>query len=190
MPPDTVPSPWAEFLDDVDRVLSGPVELRCAGGFVVSVCYGLKRPTADVDVLSVVPDHRLAELLNVAGKGSPPARRHRLYIDYVTVATIPEAYEDRLQAVFPNRFRNLRLFALDPYDLALAKLERNLDVDRDDVRLLAITVPLDVKVLRERYLQELRPFLGNPTREDLTLDLWAELIEEARQRRSTRDRDT
>lgn len=80
MPPDAVPSPWAGFLDDVDRALSGPVELHCAGGFVVSVCYGLKRPTADVDVLSVAPDHRLAELLNVAGQRSPPGFWLTLFI--------------------------------------------------------------------------------------------------------------
>jgi hypothetical protein len=60
------------------------------------------------------------------------------------------------------------MLALDPYDLALAKLERNLDHDREDVRFLAVAIPLDPRVLRDRYLQELRPFLGNPTRSDLT----------------------
>ena len=98
----------------------------------------------------------------------------------VTVATVPESYEARLQPLFPNRFTHLRLFALDPYDLVLAKLERNSEVDRDDVRLLARAVPLEVNVLRRRYLQELRPLLGTAAREDLTLDLWAEMIAEAR----------
>jgi len=41
-------------------------------------------------------------------------------------------------------------------------------------------VPLDVTVLRQRYQEELRPYLGNPAREDLTLDLWVEAIEERR----------
>jgi len=45
---------------------------------------------------------------------------------------------------------------------------------------LADRVPLDVRLLRQRYLEELRPYLGNPTREDLTLDLWVEAIEERR----------
>jgi hypothetical protein len=62
----------------------------------------------------------------------------------------------------------------------LAKLERNHEVDRDDVRFLAAAVPLDVNVLRERYASELRPLLGNPGREDLTLDLWTEIIQESR----------
>lgn len=180
MPPEKVPSPWAEFLRDVDRSLSAAVDVHCLGGFVASVCYGLKRPTADVDILSVAPGGRLRELLALAGRGTDLARKHRLYIDHVTVATVPESYEDRLQAVFPDQFRKLRLFALDPYDLVLAKLERNMDVDRDDVRYLATAAPLDVRVLRERYLSELRSLVGNPAREDLTLDLWAEIIAEAR----------
>jgi hypothetical protein len=34
--------------------------------------------------------------------------------------------------------------------------------------------------LRERYLAELRPYLGNPRREDLTLELWIVAINEDR----------
>lgn len=180
MPPEAVPSPWAAFLDEVDRELSGPVDLHCLGGFVVTVCYGLTRPTAGVDVRAPAPDNRLAELLAIAGKGSRLARTYRVSIDPVTGATVPEGYEERLQRLFPGRFTNLRLSALDPYDLVLAKIERNLDVDRDDVRRLATAVPLDPDVLRQRYVQELRPLLGRPAREDLTLDLWVEIIDEAR----------
>ena len=180
MPPDPVPSPWNAFLDDVDRQIGSPVALHCLGGFVVAARHGLPRPTADIDVLAATPHPHLVELLTIAGKGSALARRHHLYVDPVTVATVPESYEARLQPLFPNRFTHLRLFALDPYDLVLAKLERNSEVDRDDVRLLARAVPLEVNVLRRRYLQELRPLLGNAAREDLTIDLWAEMIAEAR----------
>jgi len=41
-------------------------------------------------------------------------------------------------------------------------------------------VPLDLNVLKERYQKELRPDLGNAEREDLTLKLWIEAIEEER----------
>ena len=78
-------------------------------------------------------------------------------------------------------FNHLRLFALDPYDLALSKLERNTQRDRDDVKHLARSVPLDLNVLRERYQKELRSNLGNPEREDLSLKLWIAAIEEERQ---------
>jgi hypothetical protein len=70
--------------------------------------------------------------------------------------------------------------ALDPYDLALTKLERNIERDRSDVRYLARTVPFDSEILRETYTTELRPYLGHPAREDLTLQFWIEDIEEDR----------
>jgi hypothetical protein len=46
------------------------------------------------------------------------------------------------------------------------------------VKHLAQSVPLDLKVLEERYQRELRLQLGNPEREDLKLKLWMEMIEE------------
>jgi hypothetical protein len=82
--------------------------------------------------------------------------------------------------MFPGTFRHLLLMALDPYDLALTKLERNIERDRNDVRYLARTVPFDLDLFRERYQSELRPYLGNPKREDLTLKLWIEAISEDR----------
>jgi hypothetical protein len=45
--------------------------------------------------------------------------------------------------------------------------------------LYAHAVPLDIGTLRARY-QEMRPCLGNPEREDLTLKLWIDAIEEKR----------
>jgi hypothetical protein len=48
------------------------------------------------------------------------------------------------------------------------------------VKHLARTVPIDTAKLQERYQKELRPYLGNPEREDLTLQLWIEAIEEER----------
>ncbi len=77
----------------------------------------------------------------------------------------------------------MRLLALDPYDLALAKIERNIDRDREDVKFLARAALFDLRILEERYFKELRPVLGNPAREDLTLRLWVEMIEEDRNRK-------
>jgi hypothetical protein len=82
--------------------------------------------------------------------------------------------------MFARTFSHLRLFALDPYDLALSKIERNTQRDRDDVKHLARSLPFDLNVLKDRYEKELRPELGNPRREDLTLKLWIEAIEEER----------
>ena len=62
----------------------------------------------------------------------------------------------------------------------IAKLERNLQRDRDDVLYLARAAHLDLDLLRKRYSAELRPYLGRPEREDLTLKLWIEMIHESR----------
>jgi hypothetical protein len=50
------------------------------------------------------------------------------------------------------------------------------------VRYWAWTVIFDLDLLRDRYEKELRPILGNPDREDLTLQLWRDAIEEERRR--------
>jgi hypothetical protein len=121
--------------------------------------------------------------VQVAGRGSELHKRHGLYLDIVTIATVPEHYESRLLDLFPDRFRKLRLKAFERHDLILAKLERNIDRDREDLWRLAHGPGLDVTVLQERYATELRPWLGRADREDLTLQLWLEIIREVQTRR-------
>jgi hypothetical protein len=63
--------------------------------------------------------------------------------------------------------------ALDATDLAVSKLERNLDRDREDFQLLFLAGLIDLAVLERRYYEELRPYLlGNLDRHDKTLSLW------------------
>ena len=174
-----VPQPWRSFLRELDDQITESVDLHCLGGFVVSVCYGLPRPTSDVDVFETVPDSA-RQLVQLAGRGGRLHKKHGVYLQIAKSPQLPENYAGRLQRVFPDAFKHLRLFALDLYDLALSKLERNLDVDIEDVKYLARTVPFNLGTLRDRYREELRPLLGRPGREDLTLELWVEAIEEER----------
>jgi hypothetical protein len=138
--------------------------------------FGLPRPTIDVDYLSVVPLDEAAELESLAGKGSTLHTRHGVYVQHVGIVTVPDSYEDRLIPIFPSAYRFLRLFGLDAYDLALSKLERNSARDREDVKFLAREVPLDAKLLEDRYRSELRPYLAAVERYDLTIRLWIEMI--------------
>jgi hypothetical protein len=176
----SIPEPWNSFLAELDNALNEAVELHSLGGFAITIVYGLARPTADVDVIAINPRSEIEAVMHLAGQSSHLHRKHKLYIQLVGVTTVPDGYEERMKDIAPGTFKHLRLFALDPYDLALSKLERNTQRDRDDVRHLARIVPLDLKVLQERYQKELRPYLGNPEREDLTLALWVETIEEER----------
>ena len=71
---------------------------------------------------------------------------------------------------------HLRLYALEPHDLSLTKLERNSDVDRQDILALAGAGLLVAETLRHRYEKEFRPNLvSNLQKHDLTLELWTEM---------------
>lgn len=180
MPAKFILEPWKSFFTAIDSSLHKELALHCLGGFVMTMLYGLDRPTADVDVLPLGVNSTTESVMVLAGEGSALHKKCGVYLQVVGVAQIPLNYEDRLTEMFPRAFNHLRLFALDPYDLALSKIERNTQRDRDDVKHLARTLLLDLNVLKERYEMELRLDLGNPRREDLTLKLWIEAIEEER----------
>lgn len=185
MPAKTLREPWFSFLHEVDNHLPGPTEIHCFGGFVIAEYYNLTRPTADVDIIDARGSADLRALQQLGGKGSALARRYRVYLDIVTVATVPEDYAERLIDMSPDEFKKLRLKVFERHDLALAKLGRNADHDREDVKCLAAGPGLDVEVIRKRYQEELRFQLGNPEREDLTLALWIEMIAEVQVRGGT-----
>lgn len=175
-----LPKPWKSLFSAIDKILKEETRLEILGGFVITVLYNALRTTADVDIVSIIPNDQTRNLIELAGEGSKLHIKHGVYLDRVGIANLPEDYEDRLTEIFKDNFQNLKLFALNPYDIALAKIERNIDRDREDVRFLAKTIPFDLKILEEIYFKELRPVLGIPEREDLTLKLWIEMIEEDR----------
>ncbi len=142
--------------------------------------YGSERSTSDVDFLTLI--QRNDELIEFAGLGSDLYRRHNIYLDPVGVAIIPENYAERLKEMYPGCFERIRLFAMDPYDLILSKIERNISRDREDVEYLAKALALDTSVLENRYHDEVRYQVKNEDREDLTLRLWIKMIEETRQK--------
>lgn len=168
-----LPSPWREFLEELDEALSEPVELHCIGGFVISLLYGLPRPTGDVDYISAVPRNQIVELERLAGRESKLAGKYKVYLQRVTISTMPEDYEFRLAEMFSRRFKKLKMFAPDPYDLALSKLERNSPKDQGDVEYLAKTIPLSAELLQERYERELRPnLMARQSWHDGTFKMW------------------
>jgi len=135
--------------------------------------YDLPRPTNDLDYVEVVPHDAMERLERIAGRESPLAKKHRVHLQHVGVASVPESYSERLIEIAPPSLRRLRLLALEPHDLALSKLARNSPIDRDDVAQLAKAVPLNAETLRARYRTELRSIIiGDPARHDRTLEMW------------------
>lgn len=175
------PEPWASFLRALDGLLDQTVGLHCIGGFAVTMQYGVSRATADVDVLAAsVPHQQLETIQRLAGKGSDLHKQFEVYVQPVAVAPYPDDYQTRLLQMWPKfRLTRLRLFALEAHDLALTKLDRNSDVDRQDIASLAREGLINVETLRRRYEKELRPnFVGRVERLDLTFQLWTEMIQE------------
>lgn len=143
------------------------------GGFALVQAYGLERATADIDVLAVLPYGTASPLLEIAGKESALRARHRIYLDVVTVASVPEL-RIPAQRPLPRMLANLRLFVLEAHDLALTKLERNFERDRGDVEHLARSGYL-ASILKERYIEEMRPYVtGRVSWHDQTLQMWME----------------
>jgi len=173
--PRELSNPWRAFLVEIDRQLPRSIDIHCLGGFVAALYYDLPRPTNDLDFIEVIPHDAMTTLQHIAGAGSPLAKKHRLHLQHVGVASLPESYAERLMEVARGMCEHLRVFALDAHDLALSKLARNSPIDRHDVAQLAKAVPLDPNLLRARYREELRPIIiGDIERSDRTLDMWIE----------------
>ncbi len=152
-----------------------PLDLYCIGGFVICYCYGLPRPTGDIDYYSAVPAN--LNLIEMAGEGSALFRKYKIQLHHVTVTNLLEDYATRLTEMFPRVFKNLRLFAPDHFDFILSKLERNSAKDRDDADYIFKTRKLSPQILRERYEKELRPYLSKESWHDDPLELWIEIFE-------------
>lgn len=179
MPLKRPPEPWNSFFEDIDGILDHDVDLHCLGGFALAMLYNLPRPTIDVDCLSVVPVETTTPLQSLAGKESWLHQKHGVYWQHVGIVTVPENYQDRLIPMFPTAFRRILLLGLEAHDLALSKLERNSSRDREDIKFLANAAPLDLSVLERRYQTELRPYLANAERHDLTIRLWLGMLSDA-----------
>jgi uncharacterized nucleotidyltransferase DUF6036 len=162
--------PWGPFLREIDGKLTEAIQLQCLGGFVVTQYYGVGRETSDIDCIVVFD----SKTIDFAGEGSDLHKQYRLYLQYVGIVTLPCDYATRLRRMFPEApWKHLQLFALDATDLALSKLERNLDRDREDFQLLYRAGLIDLGVLETRYYEELRPYLLNKLDwHDKTLSLW------------------
>jgi hypothetical protein len=153
------------------------------GGFVVTQCYGHVRSTGDLDLLamSIAPNGMSAKLSQIAGPGTELAKKHLIYLDIVGIASVPYEYESRLADLCPGVFERLHLKVMDPYDIALSKLSRNIDRDHEDVMHLARTVPFDLELFERRYREELYPYLlGNKKEKDDWFNSWLEDIRDER----------
>lgn len=170
-----LPSPWKDFLAEIDGMLNESLELHCVGGFVVTHFYGFPRLTGDIGYYTAVPAN--FNLIEVAGEGSPLHKKYGICLHKAAVTTLPEDYETRLSEMAKKQFKQLRLLVPDPYDCILSKVERNGDIDVNDAEYLFRSQKLDAQVLRDRYEKEFRLYIiGDLARTDTTLKLWIDIF--------------
>lgn len=73
-----------------------------------------------------------------------------------------DSHQDALPLALPG-VAGVRVFLLQPVDLALSKLARFADIDRADILQLAKDGLITAKALRQRGEQALPGYVGNPT---------------------------
>lgn len=164
-------------LAGVDRKLL-PVRLYVAGGAALHLRTGA-RLTEDIDgVFSrrVVLD----DDITVAYKG-PDGRGRLLYLDRNYNDTLGLMHEDAYKDAEPVELpgvdsRVLEVRLLTPLDLAVSKLARFGEQDRQDIELLARERLIDARRLRRRAEEALAGYVGNLEAVRTSIDLACNLV--------------
>jgi hypothetical protein len=152
----------AAQLAGIDRKLL-PVRLYVAGGAALHLRTGA-RISEDIDAVfsrRVV----LKDDLQVAYKG-PDGRARLLYLDRNYNDTLglmhEDAYHDSERLDLPgNDPAILEVRVLAPVDLAVSKLARFGDADREDIEILAREKLVDASSLRKRAEEALKGYVGD-----------------------------
>jgi len=140
--------------------LATPVEVFLAGGMAVHLYTG-KRVTHDVDVefgaRILIPTDLVVDVDTDAERAQP------LFLDanYNPMFSLlhPDYQEDAITV--PLRLKALRLRVLAPVDLAVSKMARLADVDREDILDLVRLGLTTSSAIAERAAEALKGYVGN-----------------------------
>jgi hypothetical protein len=144
------------FLADIDETLAAAapgevLEVYHIGRSALVWEYDYIATTADIDILRPKGAAWLVELaLREFGHGTDLAKSHGLYLQVVEEALppVPGGYEKRAHRV-DGPWKVLRVYHLEPHDLAATKLSRFAPKDREDIRQLCDLGHLDPVKLEE-----------------------------------------
>lgn len=144
------------FLNAIDAALAatapdGVLEIYHIGRSALVWQYDYLATTYDIDILRPHGGEELLALaLSAFGRDTPGARAHGLYLEVVDEALppVPAGYEKRAH-LFEGNWKVLRVFHLEPHDLAATKLRRFAPRDREDIRQLCDLGHLDPKTLED-----------------------------------------
>jgi hypothetical protein len=189
--PDAYRKALNEVLLRVQESLKGshrgafPIRMYIAGGAALHILTGA-RVTEDIDA-TFSQKILLSDDIEVSYR-DPDGRARLLYLDRAyndTLGLLHEsAYGDAEAVEIPGIDRNLvDVRVLAPLDLAVSKLARFSDQDRQDIELLARKRLIDSASLRKRAEEAVGGYVGNlePVRQ--TIEIACRLVDAARTRR-------
>jgi hypothetical protein len=152
------------FLGDIDLALQAEaagdvLDVYHIGRSALVWQFNYVATTQDFDILRPHGRSDLVELaLRLFGQGTAKAREHGLYLQVVEEGfpPVPSGYKGRAIPVEGN-WTVLRIYHLEPHDMAATKLRRFSAKDRADIRLLCDVCGLDPEQL-ETTLEAAYPF--------------------------------
>ena len=147
-------SELAAFLREVDKHLDTPCDIVVIGGAVLSLAYGSKYVTRDIDILVAGTDFFEAVTLAQGTSTSP------VPIQETNVADLPWEYENRLEVLRIGGLSRLRVLRPEKHDLALMKAGRGSRHDFDGLVSAHAADPLDFDTLVKRW-PEMRHVVGD-----------------------------
>jgi Nucleotidyltransferase of unknown function (DUF6036) len=179
---------FAEVLLRIQQALKGsrpdvfPVRMYVAGGAALHLLTGA-RVSEDVDAV-FSKRVLLNEEIEVAYR-DPDGRARLLYLDRNYNDTLGLLHEDAHKDAQPFAFAGIDKKLIDvrvlaPIDLAVSKLSRFADQDREDILLLAREGLIDSASLRKRAEQALGGYVGDLNSVRNSIDIACRLIETAR----------
>jgi hypothetical protein len=178
---------FAEVVSRIQQALKGsrpdvfPIRMYVAGGAALHLLTGA-RVSEDVD--AVFSKRVLfTEEIEVSYR-DPDGRARLLYLDRNYNDTLgllhEDAHKDSQAVAFPGIDKKLiDVRVLAPTDLAVSKLSRFADQDREDILLLARKGLIDSASLRKRAEEALGGYVGDLSSVRNSIDIACRLIESA-----------
>lgn len=135
----------------VDAKLKKKVDLFVIGGASAILGYNIQKFTEDVDL-----DNAIDQQFNSIFEDEAKGMGLDVYLSHKGVFHPPDGYRERMKFLdFPKK--NLRVFYLDKYDLAISKIDRGIQKDIDDIVAVHERSPFDseelIRIFNEEYIK-------------------------------------
>lgn len=142
------------FLQSLDERIAESRTLVVIGGAAAALAYGIARATIDIDTITDISD------LEAALERARDDTGLDVPLQTVGVHDAPYCFEDRL-VLLELGLSKLRIVVPEKHDLALMKVVRGQDNDREAIQQIAERVGLDERTLVDRFKHEMTHAIGS-----------------------------